>query len=809
MAFTLLKNNFTGGEWSPKLEGRSDLEGYRTACRAMENMRPMVHGGAVMRGGLEFVAECYKGNKDVRLIEFNYSTNVRYVLEFGDGYIRVRRGSDGSIAASVIPTPYKAEDVFELQCKQVNDWMYIVHPSYAPRKLTRNADTSWSLIEVLWDYAPLRTENIDKALRLKFENGALRADGHAPFTSGHVGSYFEVRNFVEGTELELRLWPVPTHTAFLSNPILVRGDWDFVTSEFWWGTVYLERHRDINSGGTASSGWEVIRKWSGQSDRNVSTSGKLDDEDGAVWLRIRYASRGSPYYDPAMRNVPNSNMPDRWKEAFARITTKDTWTKGLVRVTAYHSPTYVSAVVVGNNVPVSNDWTERWSEGAWSAHRGFPTAIGFFEQRMFYACNRTQPQRVWGSRSGDFENFRMGVNDNHAVAFDIAATEANPILWLDGMQRIVLGTTGGEFTMSGAAGGDRPLTGTSVSIRGQSAYGSAWYPPVRANDALIFVQRQGKKLRELVFSLERDGMLAPDLTVTAEHLFTAYGVQDIAFVRWPDPSVVVALGDCLGWLTYDKESGMQAWAKYTSHNGIFESVCGIYGEPIDQVWCVVRRKVGATWKRFIERFTPEATTKQDARYLDCHKAGTVDYNWNGGVFIAPAVINGETVRLYLGGVVVGDYTVVGGGIHVPDKLRDQIKAKWAKAEADHGSGASIPMRSYCVGFPYKGVIETMRLEMDGESGSVAGKQRRVSKLALRFQNTGQGVRFGQPEGRMEELIMRDAVDPTDGTPPLFTGEKVTQFPLGYDADARVRVEQANPLPFMLLGLAVTAEITGA
>jgi len=253
---------------------------------------------------------------------------------------------------------------------------------------------------------------------------------------------------------------------------------------------------------------------------------------------------------------------------------------------------------------------------------------------------------------------------------------------------------------------------------------------------------------------------------------------------------------------------MQAWAKYTSHNAVFESVCGIYGEPIDQVWCVVRRKVGSTWKRFIERFTPEVDNKADARYLDCHKAGTLDYNWNGGVFTSGGVINGETVRLYLGGVVVGDYTVIGGGIHVPDKLRDQIKAKWAKWEADYGSGASLPLRAYCVGFPYKGVIETMRLEVDGETGSSAGKVRRVHKLLLRFQNTGQGVKFGRSGGgRMEEVIFRDAVDPTDGTPPLSDDEKVMTFPLGHDRAARVLVTQENPLPFTLLGLAVTAEIT--
>jgi len=807
MAFTLLKNNFTGGEWSPRLEGRSDLQGYGSACRKMENMRPMVHGGAVMRGGLEFVAECYNQSKPVRLIPFTFSTNTRYVLELGHTYVRGRRGHDASVAF-LLTTPYKDDEVFELQFRQVNDVMYLVHPQYAPRKLSRFSDTNWQLTEVMWDYPPLRDENTDEGVQLKFENGTLSAQGGNVFESGHVGGYFELRHLKQSDGVEVVLFPMnhgddwwPGAGQVRYSPVLaVRGDWEFTTTEFWWGTIYLERSRD---GGAT---WEVMRQWSGSADRNISASGKIDDEDAEQLMRIRYLNKGNPFTG-AIRHK-NQDPPDGWTDATARLETKDIYVKGLVRVTGVSNGTTAQAVVVGKHSPASTDWTDRWSEGAWSAHRGFPRTVAFFEQRMLYAGNRSQPQRVWGSRGSDFENFRYGDEDDAGVAFDIASTEGNPILWMEGLQRILIGTSGGEFTMSGAAGGEAPLTPSSVLVRRVSSYGSKVQVPIAANEGLIFVQRQGKKLREWVFSLQREGEGAPDLCVQAEHFFGSRAISDLAFVRWPDPSIAVALGDCLGWLTYDKESGIQAWSRYTSGmDAQFESVCGVYGEPIDEVWCVVRRKVGATWKRFIERFVPEATTKEEARYLDCHKSGVLPYDWSWPVHVGTH-LNGEQVRLYLGGMALGDFSVIDGFIIPPPKWRVGIKEKWAKWEADYGSGASLPLRRYCVGIPYKGVIETMRLELDGESGSSAGKARRIHKLTLRFQNTGQGVKYGRSGGgRMEEVIFRDAVDPTDGTPPLSDDEKVAQFPLGHDRAARVLITQENPLPFTLLGLAVTAEIT--
>ena len=49
--------SFNGGEWSPLLYGRTDLQKYASACRALENFLPLAQGPVVRRPGTRFVAE--------------------------------------------------------------------------------------------------------------------------------------------------------------------------------------------------------------------------------------------------------------------------------------------------------------------------------------------------------------------------------------------------------------------------------------------------------------------------------------------------------------------------------------------------------------------------------------------------------------------------------------------------------------------------------------------------------------------------------------------------------------------------------
>lgn len=88
MAAPSVKTSFASGEWSPKLRSRVDVQKYHSGAALMRNFYvDYSGGGASTRQGTKFVNQC-KTSGGVRLIPFQPGTNLSYVLEFGQNYIR-------------------------------------------------------------------------------------------------------------------------------------------------------------------------------------------------------------------------------------------------------------------------------------------------------------------------------------------------------------------------------------------------------------------------------------------------------------------------------------------------------------------------------------------------------------------------------------------------------------------------------------------------------------------------------------------------------------------------------------------------
>lgn len=779
MAINKFFNNFTAGEWSPLLDGRSDLDKYDFACRTLENVRPLPYGGARMRAGLQYIAAAKNGNDVCRLIPFNFSTGTRFVLELGDTYMRFY--SNGVQVESTpgtpyeITTPWSDDRVFILQFKQINDVMYIVHPLNPPYKLSRITDINWTLEEVEWDYPPMREENVS-AITLACSataigTGLTLTASAAYFNSSMVGAYFEIRHLREGDAVELAI--SGTAGSVQSSALTIKGDWSVVTTERWYGELLVERSLD------GGSNWETVRKFKSSADRNVSASGT---EQVECQLRLNYTATGDPYG----ASVWTGTAPVNYVKATAKLESSEAYASGLVKVTAYTDTTHVTVDVL--ETLASTAATDIWSEGAWSPYRGYPAAVGLYEQRLLFAATTERPTRFWGSKTGDFENFAYSEDDDGALAFDIATTESNGIKWLESLQRIQIGTGGGEYA---AASGsvDEPLTPSNISVRGQSAYGSGDFQPILVNDAVVFIQRQGRKLREMTYDIQRDGYVAPDLTLLAEHITDPTIIQ-LGFARQPDPLILGSTGEHLAVMTYNREQNIAAWARYTSEDGaaFFESVCSIYGSTADEVWCVVRRIVNGQQYRYIERFAAESDSKTACRLLDSYKTGTLTDPFSGTISGLTHLV-AKTVRLVVAGAVIGDYVVNGSGeITVPVE--------------------SVPtLGTYVVGLPYRAIIQPMKFEVQMANGASAGRTRRISKLRLRFKDTLGGVKFGPDLDTLEEVVLRDAGDDMDASPPLFTGDREVAFNGGYDTSGSIVVVQDAPLPFTVIGIGVTAEIS--
>lgn len=98
-----MQYGFHAGEWAPALNARVDLAKYHSAAALLENWYVDYRGGVSTRPGLEYIIQALISSSQVRLIPFQVTFTLSYVLEFGDGYIRfISNGSPVLEAATVI-----------------------------------------------------------------------------------------------------------------------------------------------------------------------------------------------------------------------------------------------------------------------------------------------------------------------------------------------------------------------------------------------------------------------------------------------------------------------------------------------------------------------------------------------------------------------------------------------------------------------------------------------------------------------------------------------------------------------------------
>lgn len=156
MRTKIVKTNFNAGEFSPLLNGRTDLERYYNSCQTMKNCVPITLGSATTRPGFKYIAEVEDSNTKSYLYPFKATDDSNYILEFSDLKIRVYK-DQARVGSFEITTPYLIADVPNLKIAQSADTLYIVHENYSPRKLVRFTNTSWTLSEVDFQPGPLKT----------------------------------------------------------------------------------------------------------------------------------------------------------------------------------------------------------------------------------------------------------------------------------------------------------------------------------------------------------------------------------------------------------------------------------------------------------------------------------------------------------------------------------------------------------------------------------------------------------------------------------------------------------------------------
>ena len=209
--------------------------------------------------------------------------------------------------------------------------------------------------------------------------------------------------------------------------------------------------------------------------------------------------------------------------------------------------------------------TENWRLGAFSDTTGHPSCVTFFEQRLVFAGTTNQPQTVFFSKSGDYENMDANIGgtiaDSDAIIYTIASNQVNAIRFMTATRTLIIGTAGGEFSVSGG-GADVAITPTNVLIKKQSNHGAANLDALAVGNVTLFMQRARRKMRELAYNFDVDGYIAPDMTILAEHI-TEGGITQMAYQQEPNHIIWLVRGDgeLIGF-TYQREQQVTAWHRH-------------------------------------------------------------------------------------------------------------------------------------------------------------------------------------------------------------------------------------------------------
>lgn len=750
--------SFNAGELTPLTESRIDVAKYTSGCRTMENMIPRIYGCAERRLGTEYIYGLYSNDVKGRVVEFEYSDAIAYIMEFGNQIIRFYYNGeillDGAGDVVTVATLYLEADLFELQFKQKNDVVWITHKDYAPRKLSRTSATSFTLTEITIDDGPFLTRNdIANADEITLTSNVTAIDAvgtltasAATFQAGHVGALFKLTQ----PRVNVKTSGSRAATGVIGEALDVEGTFTFNTHGTWAATVELQRNEN-------SYGWETFRSFTRVSDDQVQLTAT------ELTSNVQYRIYVSAYTNGTI---------------YAEITVNSSTQDGIVRVTDYTSPVLVDTEVV--KALASTNAEYRWSEGSWSGVRGYPACMTFFEDRAVYAGTIYDPQTIWCSASGLYEEFKEGVAANSSFSVTANADKRNGILWITSLENIVFGTNGGEWRMWSSAYGE-PLKPTNVSIKQQSTYGSKAIQAIPVNDAVLFVDFVGRKLRELTFDSDKEKYVCPDLTALAEHI-TETGITALAYQKNPDPIVWCVLTDgTLLSFTYERIQDVVAWAKHPlgGTSATAESVAVIPGSTEDEVWLIVRRKINGVYVRYVERLHSRTYSSQaDVFFIDC------GYTYDG---VAATTIDGldhlegETVSVLGDGAVFAMQKVSGGKITLTESVN--------KAQ---------------IGLPYTYTLMPMRLTSSNQN--IMGAKIKVNKAVISFYET---LNADYTDGVTTSTIDWRTTEDYDSPPNLFTGDKNVTFDGGISADNPFRITGSDPLPCTVRSITFLYELMGA
>lgn len=736
-----IARSFAGGELSPELVGRMDLDKYQTGLALCKNFITLPHGPAQNRPGFAYVNQCKDSTHRVRLIPFSFSADETMVLEFGHLYIRFHTNG-GTLLEPLLVIGDVAGPFVEVTSHGYSpgDWVFIYNRFYIVATVPDvnhftvndlngvpiNVDpTTAGGVSRVHEVTTPYTEDVLFDLHYVQSSDVLTLV-HPSFPIKELRRYAAVIWSLDDVSFAPIL-PPPTGTSAFA----VQDPGTTATR------VYTYVVTAVNATGIEESEASV-------SALAVNNLGQFANYNQVSWDAVTDAARYNVY---------------RYQGG----------------VYGYIGQT-TDLTFIDNNITPDTLRTPPEASDPFATPGNYPSAVTYFDQRRVFSATNNAPQTTWMTKAGSETNLgtSLPVQDDDAISFKIAARQQNRIRHLIPLSDMIMLTTGGEWRVFTGSGD--PVTPSSLIARPQSYVGANNVQPVVTSLSAIYVSAQGSKFRELLYSAEGVGTYkSEDLSVLIPHLTNGYLITDLAFSRGPTPLAWAVRDDgTLLGLTYLPEQVVRGWHQHST-DGFFESVCCVAEGNEDVLYVVVRRNIDGVSKRFVERLNSQLFDEPaDAFFVDSGltysgaPATTISGLWH---------LEGETVAILGDGAVFPQQVVVDGAITLEEPV--------SKAQ---------------IGLPIISEVQMLPLTVEGLPTGGPSFVKNVTKAFLRVYRSS-GVFIGPDADNLTEYKQR--TEEVYGSPPaLATGEIEVPITPTWSKEGSIYIRQTAPLPLTIQSIAL-------
>ncbi|RSY83115.1 hypothetical protein DAH66_12665 [Sphingomonas koreensis] len=415
-----------------------------------------------------------------------------------------------------------------------------------------------------------------------------------------------------------------------------------------------------------------------------------------------------------------------------------------------------------------------------------PSTVTFFEQGLYWARTRNNPNGVYRSRSADFENYDIArpVREDDSIALRIQAQKVNSINALVPLSNLIAGTGDGVFLLTGS-NQDYLAASPPPLAKRQSGRGvSRMLKPLVLDEVVFYIPAVGSGVRSLGFTFEIDGYRSNDVSIFSPGLFTGYTFRGWAYAEEPMSVIVMARSDGkMPAFTWQQEQQVWGWTLWETL-GAIEDVCAVVEGGENRIYWLTRRTINGVERRFVERVaSAKWADVRDSCYVDC------------AVSFAPEEPTGRFYVPHLAGAMV-------------NAIADGFALRGLQVEEDGWCDLGGYEAEYMVtiGLPYEAVIETLPVVPQTNSGYPRDKRQKLGEIVLQLADTrAGGVETGRKMSLMRAIKAR-TTEPLGTATALFTGAVTAATDPVTAGEATLFIRAAEPLPFTVTAVYLDLQI---